>query len=609
MSMPPTLLAAAEMFPLLTLLAGGFAAAWLCGLLAHRVGLSPIVGYLVAGVLIGPSTPGFVGDVDLAQQVAELGVILLMFGVGLHFHVRDLWAVRAIAVPGAIVQVLVATGASIGLFHLLGWAITEGLILGLAMAVASTVVLLRVLMDRGVLQSSHGHVAVGWLIVEDLLMVLVVVLVPLAGGLSGEAAEGATTVGSSPIAAISLALLKAAVFVAILLLAGSRVVPWILGRVARLRSAELFTLTVLVLSITVAVGSSVLFGVSVALGAFLAGVVVGQSPTSHQAAADALPMRDAFAVVFFVSVGMLFDPGFVLQQPWLVLSALAVVLLVKPLAALAMVAILGRPLRTGLTVAIGLGQIGEFSFIVAQVATANDLLPEAGMDVLVATALLSIALNPILFARLDAIERTIARVPWLWRLLNRRHDARLHGLAPGVGEVVTTMERPLAVVVGYGPVGRLVDALLQDAGLEVTVVDLNIDTVRTLLASGRRAVYGDAMRREVLEQAGVRRAVHLLVTFSRSEEREALVRLARGLNPDLEITVRAHYLGERAGLLRAGASGVVLEEAEAGLALARRVLERRGLEPPQIDRLVEAMRVLWKASPGADDPPRSDASS
>jgi len=607
--MPPSLLAAAEMFPLLTLLAGGFAAAWLCGLLAHRVGLSPIVGYLVAGVLIGPSTPGFVGDVDLAQQVAELGVILLMFGVGLHFHVRDLWAVRSIAVPGAIVQVLLATGASIGLFHLLGWTISAGLILGLAMGVASTVVLLRVLMDRGVLQSSHGHVAVGWLIVEDLLMVVIVVLVPLVGGLSGAAAEGATAVGSSPIATISLALLKVAAFVAILLLAGSRLVPWILGRVARLRSPELFTLTVLVLSITVAVGSSIFFGVSVALGAFLAGVVVGQSPTSHQAAADALPMRDAFAVVFFVSVGMLFDPAFVVEEPWLVLSALAVVLVVKPLAALAIVALLGRPLRTGLTVAIGLAQIGEFSFIVAQVATANGLLPEQGIDVLVATALLTIALNPIVFGRLDSIERTIARVPWLWRLLDRRHDAGLRGLGPGVGEVATTMERPLAVVVGYGPVGRLVDALLQDAGLDVTVVDLNIDTVRTLLASGRRAVYGDAGRREVLEQAGVRRAVHLLVTFSRSEEREALVRLARGLNPELEITVRAHYLGERTGLLRAGASGVVLEEAEAGLALARRVLERRGLEPPQIERLVEAMRVLWKASPDAGEPPRSDASS
>ena len=315
-----TLAASTHNLPLLTTIAAAFAAAWVLGLVTHRLGLSPIVGYLLAGVVIGPYTPGFTGDVDLAQQLAEVGVILLMFGVGLHFHLKDLLAVKGVALPGAIAQSLVATLATVAIFHFFGWPLRSGIVLVMAMAVASTVVLLRVLMDRNMLNTSHGHVAVGWLIVEDILIVLALVLIPLfAVDPTGTAASP----GSSGLATVGWAVLKLIALVAIVLLAGSRIVPWVLTRVAKLRSAELFTLTVLVLSVTIAVGSATLFGASVALGAFLAGMVVAQSPVSHQAAADALPMRDAFAVLFFVSVGMLFDPSFLIAQPLLVVSPIA----------------------------------------------------------------------------------------------------------------------------------------------------------------------------------------------------------------------------------------------------------------------------------------------
>jgi CPA2 family monovalent cation:H+ antiporter-2 len=572
-----TLAAGVENLPLLTTLAFGFAAAWVLGLITHRLGLSPIVGYLLAGVAIGPHTPGFMGDIGIAQQLAEIGVILLMFGVGLHFQLKDLWAVRGVAIPGAI--------------GLLGWPLRSGLILGMAMAVASTVVLLRVLLDRNMLGTVHGHVAVGWLIVEDIMTVLLLVMVPLFA--IDESGSPTAAAADSALATAGWAVLKLIALVAIVLLAGSRIVPWILAQVAKLRSPELFTLTVLVLSITIAVGSASLFGASVALGAFLAGIVVAQSPVSHHAAADALPMRDAFAVLFFVSVGMLFNPFFVVDQPMLVLVGVGVVLVAKPLAALVIVAICGYSVRTALTVAIGLAQIGEFSFILASVAKQHGLLPDDGMNMLVATAMISITVNPLLFRSLDRFERAIRRVPWLWRLLDARHARRTQGLDADAATRLSTRTKPLAVVVGYGPVGRLVDALLRDAGLETAIVDMNIDTVRQLQSKGRIAIYGDASRREVLEQAGIRDAVHLVLSLPNSEERGSLVMLARELNPSIEITARARYLAEREVLTRAGANTVVSEEGESGIALARRVLERRGLEPAQVEKLLVAVRRIW----------------
>lgn len=591
MTLPSPLLLAAstQHLPLLTTLAAAFLAAWILGLLTQRLGLSPIVGYLLAGIVIGPHTPGFAGDVGLAQQVAEVGVILLMFGVGLHFDLADLWKVRRVAVPGAIGQSIVATLAAAGLFHFLGWGLSAGLVTGMAMAVASTVVLLRVLMDKGMLQTSHGHVAVGWLIVEDLLTVLVLVLLPLLGDKAAGAGGAA-----SGLATFAWAFAKLGLMVAIVLVAGSRVVPWILTQVAKLRSPELFTLTVLVLSVTIAVGSATIFGASVALGAFLAGIVVAQSPVSHQAAADALPMRDAFAVIFFVSVGMLFDPSFVLREPAMVAAALAVVLLFKPLAALIIVALCGYPARTALTVAIGLAQIGEFSFIVAQVAGEHGLMPPEGLSVLVAAAMISITINPLLFGALDRIERGVAAVPWLVRLLEARHAARTRGINEAGRDAAAAEQRPLAIIVGYGPVGRLVDAMIRDAGLATVIVDMNIDTVRSLANAGRTAIYGDATRREVLEQAGLRKAQHLVVTLPDSAGRASLVMAARELSPAVEITVRARHLAEREPLVQAGAAKVVFEEGEAGVALARHVLERRGLDAGKIDQLLAAVRRLWK---------------
>jgi CPA2 family monovalent cation:H+ antiporter-2 len=418
--------------PLLTTIAAGFAAAWVLGLITQRIGLSPIVGYLLAGVVIGPYTPGYIGDEKIAHQLAEVGVILMMFGVGLHFHMKDLLAVKGIAIPGAVGQSLAATILAMGAFHFLGWSWKSGMVLGMAMAVASTVVLLRVLMDREMLSTPHGHAAVGWLIVEDIFTVLALVFVPILGMeqvaavvAAGESGAGSAVVdgaagvaggeeggsGGNGLVAIGWAILKLIALVAIVLLAGSRVVPWILERVARLRSRELFTLTVLVLSIAIAVGSAALFGASVALGAFLAGMVVAQSPTSHQAAADALPMRDAFAVLFFVAVGMLFDPSFLVEEPLMVLFAVAIVLIAKPLAALVIVAVIGYPARTALTVALGLAQIGEFSFILGQVATQHGLLPPEGLQILVATAMITITINPMLFGSLDRVERWLGRRP------------------------------------------------------------------------------------------------------------------------------------------------------------------------------------------------------
>ncbi len=605
-----TLAAGVNSLPLLTTIAAAFAAAWVLGLITHRLGLSPIVGYLLAGIAIGPHTPGFAGDVALAHQLAEIGVILLMFGVGLHFKIKDLVAVRSIAVPGAIGQSLIATVATVAVFHFFGWSMRSGIVLGIAMSVASTVVLLRVLMDRRMLHTSHGHAAVGWLIVEDILTVLALVMVPIfaiapvdaaapavggavAGTVGDTVGQAAATSGFASVALVGWAILKLAALAAILLIGGARVIPWVLARVAKLRSAELFTLTVLVLSIAIAVGAASVFGASVALGAFLAGIVVAQSPASHQAAADALPMRDAFAVLFFVSIGMLFDPSFLLAQPLLVCAGVFVVLLVKPIAALALVAICGYPGRTAITVAIGLAQIGEFSFILAQSAREHNLLPEEGMQVLVATAIISITFNPLLFRSLPRFERVLQRTPWLWRLLNARHDRRAAALNQVSAAAIAAIDAPLTVIVGYGPVGRVVDALLRDAKIETVVVDMNIETVQALTKSGRRGIYGDAARREILEEAGIRHAAHLVVTLPHAEDRIPLVSAARELNPDLDITVRARYLAEREPLERAGASRVILEEGEAGVALARYVLGRRGIDRASMEKLLTAIRRIW----------------
>lgn len=577
---------------LITTIAAAFTAAWVFGLLTQWLGLSPIVGYLIGGVVIGPHTPGFTGDVEIAQQVAEIGVILLMFGVGLHFHVQDLLAVKWVAIPGALGQSLAATGLSAVMFSALGMDVASGAVIGMAMAVASTVVLMRVLLDADALHSRPGHVAVGWLLVEDILTVIVLVLLPVLGEGGGSAENGPSQTGMW--SSVGVALLKLCGLVAILLFAGSRIVPRILVQVARLRSRELFTLTILVFSIAVAAASFKFFGASMALGAFLAGMVVALSPVSHQVASDALPMRDAFAVLFFVSVGMLFDPVFIIREPVMVLGALSIILLAKPMAAVAIVAVLGHSSRTALTVALGLAQIGEFSFILSDLAQREGLMPASGHNLLVAAAILSISLNPLLFRLVPNMENWLSRRPRLWALLNSRAQRRaLQDSAETGEEIRRRLERGerLAVVVGYGPVGRSVDRLLKDASVSTVIIDLNMDTVSALRSQGQAAIFGDASRQTILEQAGVGRASSLILTLPQSTDRLAVVAAARNLNPDLRILVRAHYLREREHLEQAGATAAVFEEAEVAVALARLVLADTGANREAVEHSIRDLRI------------------
>lgn len=590
--------------PLITTLAVALTAAWLLGLITQRLRMSPIVGYLLAGVMIGPYTPGYVGDAGLAQQLAEVGVILLMFGVGLHFHLKDLLAVKSIAIPGAIGQCLFATLTALGVFWALGYSLPAAAVIGVAMAVASTVVLMRVLSDANALDTPAGHVAVGWLIVEDVLTVVVLVLIPLFG----DAERGAGQPAGGVLSTVLLALGKLAALTAIVLLAGSRLIPWVMVRVAALRSRELFTLTVLVFSIAIAAGAYSFFGTSMALGAFLAGMVVAQSPVSHQAAADALPLRDAFAVLFFVAVGMQFDPGFLLKEPVTILAALAIILLCKPLVAIGIVALLGHSLRTALTVAFGLAQVGEFSFIVSETARAHSLLPASGHHVLVAAAILSIMINPLLFRLVAPAEAWIRRRPWLWRLLNAAAERRGRDLnqdATQRVEIATLDKARLAIIVGFGPVGRSVHGLLNDAGLATVVIDLNLDAVALLQARGEAAIYGDAARETILDLAGVRRASHVVVTLPHSADRVAIVAIARSMNPELRILVRARYLREREALLQVGVTAVVFEEAEAAIRLARLVLTDTGSQHADTLRKLRELRVQLARDAGTSLRPRS----
>lgn len=576
--------------PLITTIAAAFTAAWVLGLITQWLRLSPIVGYLLAGIVIGPYTPGFVGDVKLAAQLAELGVMLLMFGVGLHFHLADLLAVRKVAVPGALGQSAAATALGVGVAMVFGWPVQSGLVLGMAMSVASTVVLIRVLMDNRSLDTPHGHVAVGWLVVEDILTVMVLVLIPAMGSHASQE----QAVGGSIWITLLMAFVKLAALVAILLLAGSKVIPWIMVQVARLRSRELFTLTVLVMAIAIAAGSAYVFGASMALGAFLAGMVVGQSPVSQQAAADALPLRDAFAVLFFTSVGMLFDPTFLVREPGMTLACLGIVMIGKPLAALAIVAVIGYPVRTALTVALGLAQIGEFSFILSELGRHHGLLSNAGHNVLVACALVSITLNPILFRALPGIEAGLRRWPLLWRFLNRKAARREQAMNAQTAAVLERSTGPLAVIVGYGPVGRTVDTLLRQGGLETVVIDLNMDTVRRLTQAGRHAIYGDAFNIEVMSPA-LARATHLVITLPHSVNRNPLIAAAKLINPEIKVFVRARYIGERGELVQVGADAACYEEAEAAVALARLVMADRGADEEAIQHEITRIREEFEA--------------
>jgi len=567
-------------FGLLFTLTIGLTIALVLGYLTHRLGLSTILGYLLAGVVVGPYTPGPVADAKVAEQFAEIGVILLMFGVGLHFSLKDLLAVKGIAVPGAVGQSVVATALGTGVAWWLGWGLAGGLVLGIAISVASTVVLLRGLEDHGGLQSPEGRIAVGWLIVEDLFTVLVLVLLPVVAG-SFKAGSGATR---DVLSSIGLATLKLGLLAVLVLYAGGKIIPWVMTRVARTRSRELFTLTVLAVALAIATGSAHFFGASMALGAFLAGMVVGQSKESHQAAADALPMRDAFAVLFFVSVGMLFDPRFLVQRPALVLSIMAIILVAKPLIALVIVIVLGYSVRTAVTVAVGLAQIGEFSFILADQARKVDVLPPEGQSVLVASALLSISLNPLLFRAVRPLEKALRRRPNLWKFLNARAEKRGRALnEETVDTQIRKKEASRAIVVGYGPVGQTVSRILREFSIPPVIIDLNIDTIARLKEQGMAALYGDAGKAEILHAAGVEEAKYLILTLPDLDARTPVILEARRLNPDLNLIVRARYLTEKKVLGELGVTSASYEEAEAAVGLSELLLRAEGAPQARID--------------------------
>jgi monovalent cation:H+ antiporter-2, CPA2 family len=578
---------------LILTLTSGLAAALACGYATFRLGLSPIVGYLLAGFLVGPNTPGFIANQHLAHQLAEVGVILLMFGVGLQFHLKELLAVRRVALPGALGQSLVATllGAAVGVTN--GWGWSASLVFGLAISVASTVVLMRVLADNGDLHTPTGHIAVGWLVVEDLFTVLVLVLLPALFGRGGAGAGG-------PVLAVALALVKIAAMVGLTFLGGQRLIPWVLDRVAATRSRELFTLTVLVLALGIAVGSAKLFGVSMALGAFLAGMVVGRSEFSLRAATEALPMRDAFAVLFFVSVGILFDPRPLVDAPGLVALTLGVILLGKPLAALAIVVLLKYPLRVAVAVAVALAQIGEFSFILAAAGTDLGILDDRTTNTLIAAAIISITLNPVLYRLIGPFERALRR------FVKVGVPADLHGRSPGrdgpdLGE---ESGRHRAVVVGSGPVGRTLTRLLLENRVEPVVVELNLDTVRHLGTKGIRAIYGDATHRQTLEQAGLEDAIVLILSSSIMHGIGEAIRIARELNPGILIFARASYLREHRALRAAGADIVFSDEGEVALTMTEFLLRQLGATAEQIDRERARIRSdLFGGSPDRESLP------
>jgi CPA2 family monovalent cation:H+ antiporter-2 len=550
--------------PLITTLAVGFSVALVLGFIAERIKVPALVGYLVAGILIGPGTPGFVADVHLASELSEIGVMLLMFGVGLHFSMNDLLAVKRIAVPGAIVQMGLATLLGMGVAWWWGWHWGASLIFGLSLSCASTVVLLKALEARGVLDSMNGRIAVGWLVVEDLATVLVLVLLPpLAGVLGGSVTEPA--VASAPLwTTIGRTLLEVAAFIAIMLVAGRRALPWLLWQISRTGSRELFTLAVVAAAIGIAYGAAQLFSVSFALGAFFAGTVMRESEFSHRAAEESLPLRDAFSVLFFVSVGMLFEPTILLEQPLQVLGVVAIIVFGKSVVAFGLVMAFRYPLNTALTVSASLAQIGEFSFILAGLGLSLGLLPKEGMSLVLAGALISIALNPVLFAAIEPARRWILKRSELARRLEQRTDPH--------SELPLSTERKYLqgqiVLVGYGRVGKRIAQALQSGGIPFVVAEQNRELVEDLRRQGMLAVWGNAADAEVLIQAHIADAAMLVVATPDPLQLRQMAVTARALNPAIEVVLRTHS-EEESNLLRQEHIGTVFfgeEELAKGMA-------------------------------------------
>ncbi|MBF9197736.1 YbaL family putative K(+) efflux transporter [Microvirga terrestris] len=554
--------------PLISTIVVGLVLAFVFGALAHRFRLSPLIGYLLAGVLVGPFTPGYVADQGLANQLAEIGVILLMFGVGLHFSLKDLLSVRAIAIPGAVVQITSATALGMGLAWLMGWSIDGGIVFGLALSVASTVVLLRALQERRLVETERGHIAVGWLIVEDLAMVLTLVLLPAFA----EATSGGSADLESIVISLGLTLGKVIAFVAIMLIIGRRVIPWILHYVAHTGSRELFRLAVLAIALGAAFGAAELFGVSFALGAFFAGMVLSESELSHQAASETLPLRDAFAVLFFVSVGMLFDPMILITDFGPVIATVLIIVVGKSLAAFAIVRLFGHPNSTALTIAASLAQIGEFSFILAGLGLGLQILPEKGHDLILAGAILSILINPFLFTVLDR---------WFAKRETIRAQAKADAVAAekeaiAAQKAATDAARePLpvtsltdhVVLVGHGRVGKYISCKMASIGAPLLVIETNKEQVVDIQKDGREVIVGNAADPEVAAAANIGKARCLLVAIPDAFESGQVVEQARRINHDLPIIVRAHSFAQEEHVMKHGATRIVMGEQEIARAM------------------------------------------
>jgi monovalent cation:H+ antiporter-2, CPA2 family len=552
---------------LITTLAVGFGLALIFGFVAEKCKLPALVGYLLAGILIGPSTPGFVADVSIASQLSEIGVMLLMFGVGLHFSIHDLLAVKRIALPGAIIQMATATLMGMWLAHLWGWTIGEGLIFGLALSCASTVVLLKALESRGFLDSMNGKIAVGWLVVEDLITVLVLVLMPPLASLLGGTSPSST---SSLSYTLIITALQVTGFVVLMLVVGKRFLPWMLWHVAKTGSRELFTLSVISAAIGIAYGSAKLFSISFALGAFFAGMVMRESEFSHRAAEESLPLRDAFAVLFFVSVGMLFEPSILVQKPLSVLAVVAVIMLGKSLVALAITLAFKYPLNTALTVAASLAQIGEFSFILAGLGLSLHLLSSEGMSLILAGALISIALNPVIFSIVKPFRNWVLSFSESAREYEKRTDL--------YSELPMSTERKYlegqVVLVGYGHVGRKIAASLTEAKIPYVVVEKNRELVENLRKAGTPSVSGDAAEPGVLIQAHIANASMLVIATSDTIDVRKMVETAKLLQPSIKIVVRTDNESEFNFLIKENIGQIFYGEEELASGMCRFILEQ-----------------------------------
>lgn len=544
--------------------------AFVGGYIARRLGLPTLVGYLLAGLAIGPFTPGFVGDSGAITQLAEMGVIFMLFGVGLHFSLKDLWSVRRIAITGAVLQTLFATLLGFGLTQLWGWSVSAGLVLGLSISVASTVVLLRGLADYGLLNTAHGKVAVGWLIFEDLATVAILVLLPALVGGTG-----------NPVESIGLAIVKTGIFVAVMLFAGARLMPWLLTRIAHTHSRELFSLAVVALALGTAFGAAELFGVSLALGAFLAGVVVGESDISHQVGAEVIPFRDIFAVLFFVSVGMLVNPAAVVANAGQIIALTALIVIGKGVLTLLLSFVLPASARTLIVVAAGLSQIGEFSFIVGQTGVSLGILTQDQYGLILAGAVLSIVVNPLLFRAIPLVERTLQKIPVFWRRME-------HG-GPTPEPLSESMSGHV-VIIGYGRVGMHIGRVLEHLQLPYLIVEQDAALAAEIQRTGAKTLFGDAANSEILTHTGLENARALILTVPDETTAELVVTTARDLAPKLPIIARA---GTESGVQRLAANGadhIIHPELEGGLELVRHTLLTLGYPMEQIQQYIDSVR-------------------